>query len=118
VHKDAAKFFDGILFTPDQLPLFKSILDIEKQDKNKNNLKVLEVFKVIFNESPKTSNPSAPGVTKEYLYEKLNASRKVMDDIISLLQGATLIQYRDDHRYIYWTCTPRGVQMANYLRGK
>ena len=113
MHKEALQSFEKVLFSEEQLPLYNSLLRTEREDLDKKKITLRDVFKLIFNYSNK--NPDMPGLTKDYIRENLNLSRKVCDDLISMLEGATLIQYTDPHRYIYWTSTPRAMQLALYI---
>lgn len=113
MHKEALQPFEEILFSDEQLPLFYSLLRTEREDLEDKKITLLEVFKFIFNNTQK--NPDSPGLTKEMIRESLNLSRKVCDDLVSMLEGATLIQYTDPHRFIYWTSTSRALQLAIYI---
>lgn len=116
MHKEALQPFENILFTSEQLPLFYSLLRTEREDLNKNKILLLDVFKLIFNHT--MTNQESPGLTKDSIRESLNLSRKVCDDLMSMLEGSTLIQYTDPHRFIYWTSTSRALQLARYIKDK
>lgn len=116
MHNKEAYLYEDVLYTEEQLPLFYALLKIKKETKVKMDIEVLEVFKNIFNNTPNALKPDLKGITKETLKEELSISRKICDDIISILVGAALIQYEEAHRDILWTCTKRGRQLAKYIK--
>lgn len=93
--------------------MFAEILDITKKTYIKDEekyIKVLDVFSIIGKNSG-----SKNGITKKEIQENLNISRKICDDIISILQGATLIASEDIAREQPWRLTSRGFQLAKYI---
>lgn len=108
------KQFENVLFTEEQLPLFNNLLEIvrkTKDDDTEDYISIFDVLKLI----GENSKNGKRGISKKEIQEQLMISRKVCDDIISILQGATLIQYDDTTtREQPWTVTRRGKQLAKY----
>lgn len=108
------KQFENVLFTEEQLPLFNNLLEIvrkTKDDDTEDYISIFDVLKLI----GENSKNGKRGISKKEIQEQLMISRKVCDDIISILQGATLIQYDDTTtREQPWTVTIRGRQLAKY----
>jgi transcription initiation factor IIE alpha subunit len=119
MNKTLLKQYENVRFTSEQVSLFYNLLEIEKRSTSKTKgdkyVKVFEVFRIIVH----NSKPGDRGITKAEIQDKLGISRKICDDIIALLEGATLIQYNDDSsREQPWTSTIRGLQLADYYKRK
>lgn len=110
--------FDNIYFTEEQLPMFIELLKITKktsETKEETYIKIYDVFSLI----GRNSSPNDKGISKKEIQEQLNISRKVCDDVISILQGTTLIQCVDNvAREQPWKITNRGIQIAKYIKIK
>ncbi|MCG8540091.1 MAG: hypothetical protein MJA82_09150 [Clostridia bacterium] len=106
--------YENVLFNKEQLPLFYELLEITKINKKEKEIKILEVFKLII----KNSAPNKRGITKKEIQLQLNISRKICDDIISILQGMTIINHDSITNEQPWTATKRGLQMAKFYKEK
>jgi hypothetical protein len=114
LQESAFNKYEDIEFEKSQLPLFIEVLKTEKltSESENNKIRVFDVFQMIVCNTP----PNGAGTTKKQIQEELGLSRKVCDDLICILYGATLIHCGNGtKRDIPWIATVRGLQLAAYL---
>lgn len=108
--------YNMVNFSNEQLPMFFELLQITKKtydNEEEKYIKVADVFNIIGKHS---TSSDKKGITKKDIQEDLKISRKICDDIISILQGTTMITSEDLAREQPYKLTSRGYQLAKFIK--